>query len=116
MSAHDFAGWAGCTDIDLSDEATHEIARAAWEAGRASAFIAMRDQSGEIARLTAEIAKLQEEAEAYRWLRARMFVQRNGAVPDRYGLSEYLLAEDINEEDDVSYINAAIRAAINAER
>jgi len=62
-----------------------------------------------------EFLPMLEDAARYRWLCGRMFVKRNAAVPDRYGLNEYLLSEDIDEADDSRYIDAAIDAARSEE-
>lgn len=60
----------------------------------------------------AEVEALRKDAERYRWLRSQMFVHRNTAIPDRYGLDDFLLSEGIVEPDDHKYINQAIDAAM----
>lgn len=65
-----------------------------------------------IARRRQQEAVDRANAMRYLWLRERMFVKRNGAVPDCYGLDEYLLAEGICEAEDSRYIDAAIDRAM----
>ncbi len=61
--------------------------------------------------LAEKVKAMEDDARRYRWLRSQMFVRRNAAVPDRYGLDEYLLSEGIDEQDDAKFIDAAIDAA-----
>ena len=66
----------------------------------------------EIEKMAKRLEAAERDAARYRWLRRQMFVKRNAAVPDRYGLDGLLLAEGIDELDDSRYIDQAIDAAM----
>ena len=77
-----------------------------------SVTVGADDLRAALTHFAAQSAEAVRDGERYRWLRARMFVQRNAGVPDRYGLADYLLADDITEPKDSKYIDRAIDAAM----
>jgi len=72
----------------------------------------IRTHHATITNMAKRLEAAERDAARYRWLRGRMFVKRNAAVPDRYGLDGLLLSEGIYELDDSRYIDQAIDAAM----